>query len=323
MALFRPQRRVQAFCLPPGGSGRLGALRGLQACTGGAGSAFPRGLSPVGGVSPVPPGYLPGRLPGISLFCSQTPPTSWPRSSTPCCAMARSAWMPARNTTIVPHAGRWLARPVVNSGQAHGPALSLCVCCGCFRPCCRISVFSRRRRPPPVFVFTPAPVAARGCPGRVFLPGPGAPFPGFPGRPSGAAGSPSSGPSGGNPGGSSGPPARRSHAPLPAPAAGGGFAGFSGGAAVFRGLSAISPACPPFPPACPPFSPARSPRFPAYLLFCPQSRLQAFYLIHGVLHAPEAAGLPSASLVARRGRFPVAPDRPSPAARPGFFAPYI
>ena len=61
---------------------------------------------------------------------------------------------------------------------------------------------------------------------------------------SGAARSPSSGPSGGNPRGSSGPPARRSHAPLPAPAAGGGFAGFSGGAAVFRGLSAISPGLP-------------------------------------------------------------------------------
>ena len=40
-------------------------------------------------------------------------------------------------------------------------------------------------------------------------------------------------------GGPEGPPARRLHALLPAPAAGGGFAGFSGGAAVFRGLSAI------------------------------------------------------------------------------------
>ena len=41
------------------------------------------------------------------------------------------------------------------------------------------------------------------------------------------------------------------------------------------------------------------------------------------LHAPEAAGASSVSLMARRGRFPVAPDRPSPAACPGFFAPYI
>ena len=92
---------------------------------------------------------------------------------------------------------------------------------------------------------------------------------------SGAARSPSSGPSGGNPRGSSGPPARRSHAPLPAPAAGGGFAGFPAEPPFFS-------ACPPFSAACPPFSPASPPRFPVHLLFCPQSRLQAFYPLHGV-----------------------------------------
>ena len=39
--------------------------------------------------------------------------------------------------------------------------------------------------------------------------------------------------------------------------------------------------------------------------------------------ARKTAGVPSASLVARSGRFPVGPDCPSPAARLPFFAPYI
>ena len=101
-------------------------------------------------------------------------------------------------------------------------------------------------------------------------------------------------------------------------------------AAVLPAFPAGQPffaACPPFSAACPPFSPARSPRFPAYLPLGLQSRVQAFDPLSWRLHAPEAAGASSVSLMARRGRFPVGPDRPSPAARsslfPPFFAPYI
>ena len=46
MFLFCSQRRVQAFCRPPGGFGRPGALRGRQACTGGRRGCFSPGLSP-------------------------------------------------------------------------------------------------------------------------------------------------------------------------------------------------------------------------------------------------------------------------------------
>ena len=100
MALFRPRgayRRLPASRWFQGTSGSPAGPPGLHR---GAGSAFPRG-------SPLPIAQRRSFLgacwvpPGISLFCSQTPPTSWPGSSTPCCAMARSAWMPARNTTKV------------------------------------------------------------------------------------------------------------------------------------------------------------------------------------------------------------------------------
>ena len=71
----------------------------------------------------------------------------------------------------------------------------------------------------------------------------------------------------------------------------------------------------------------RSPRpvrpvFPHISCFAPRAAYRRF-TPSMALHAPEAAGLPSASLVARSGRFPVGPDRPSPAARLPFFAPYI
>ena len=94
---------------------------------------------------------------------------------------------------------------------------------------------------------------------------------------------------------------------------------------VFPAGQPFFAAFPPFSAACPPFPPARSPRFPAYPLFCSQSRVQAFCPLRGVLHAPEAAGVPSVSVVARSGRFPVGSDRLSPAAcpslSPGFLPP--
>ena len=116
ISLFRPQGRAQAFCRPSGVLGRSGAVRGLQVCTEGA-----QGVRFLWG-SPLP--MAPRRSfldtswapPGISLFCSQTPPTSWPGSSTPCCAMARSTWMPARNTTNV------LRTTVSAAGVARGQA---------------------------------------------------------------------------------------------------------------------------------------------------------------------------------------------------------
>ena len=44
---------------------------------------------------------------------SPPPPTSWPGSSTPCCAMARSTWMPAQNTT----------RDSISSGRCAPPSV--------------------------------------------------------------------------------------------------------------------------------------------------------------------------------------------------------
>ena len=199
---------------------------------------------------------------------------------------------------------RWLARPVVNSGRRTGrlshPASAAVV-----------SV------PVAAFPFSPGGAARfcfYTCPRpRTGLSGP---------RLSPRAGGSVPGVSGAVRGGQSfqrslrresqracRPSARRLRALLPVPAAGGGFAGFSGGAAVFRGLSAIFRRLPAVPPG--PFAPFSriSPVLP------PEPRI-------GVLpppwrlHAPEAAGASSVSLMARSGRFPVAPDRPSPAARP-------
>ena len=72
MALFRPQRRVQAFCLPPGGSGRLGALQGLQACTGGQGVRSPGALPLWVASRPSLPGRLLGPAWDIPVLLSDT-----------------------------------------------------------------------------------------------------------------------------------------------------------------------------------------------------------------------------------------------------------
>ena len=102
--------RFEYLCFAPRGAYRLFACLPVVHRTSGsaAGPSGPhrarrRGISPRGSPLPVAPRrslldtfWVP---PGISLSCSQTPPTSSPGSSTPCRAMARSAWMPARNTT--------------------------------------------------------------------------------------------------------------------------------------------------------------------------------------------------------------------------------
>ena len=116
--------------------------------------------------------------------------------------------------------------------------------------------------------------------------------------------------------GPSGPPARRLHAPLPAPAGGGGFAGFSGGDAVFRGLSAIFRGPPAVLPG--PFAP-----FSGISPVLPPKPRTGFLPLPCLLHASEAAGASSASLAARRGRFPLGPGRSSPTACPAVFAPFF
>ena len=161
--------------------------------------------------------------------------------------------------------------------------------------------------PPPGALPVSGP-AGRGLSEPVLSPRAGGSARAVSGAVSGAAGGAARGPSG--------PPARRLHAPLPAPAGGGGFAGFSGGDAVFRGLSAIFRGPPAVLPG--PFAPFSgiSPVLP------PEPRTGVLPLPCR-LHAPEAAGASSASLAARRGRFPVGPGRPSPAACPAVFAPFF
>ena len=305
MARFCSQSRVQAFCLPPGGLGRLGALRGLQACTGGAG-ADPRG-------SPLPisqrrsflDAFLGGPAWDIPVLLSDTAHK-----------LATLIYTMLRYGQEYVDAGaeyhdrssrwRWLARPVVNSGRRTGrlshPASAAVVSVP-------VAAFPFSPGGAARFCFYTCPRPRTGLSGPRLSPRAGGSVPGVSGAASGAASGPSSGPSGGAARGPSGPPARRSHALPPVPAAGGGFAGFSGGAAVFRGLSAIFRGLPAVLPG--PFAPFSriSPVLP------PEPRT-------GVLpppwrlHAPEAAGASSVSLMARSGRFPVAPDRPSPAARP-------
>ena len=206
---------------------------------------------------------------------------------------------------------RWLARPVVNSGRRTGrlshPASAAVV----FRPCCCISVFVPAAPPAArFFFFYTCPRPRTGLSGPRLSPRAGGSVPGvFRGgrrsfqrslrRESRGVFRPS------------GPPVARPLCRPRRPAA--VFAGF------FRRGRRFPRPVPPFPPACPPFSPARASRFPAYLLFGPQSRLQAFYLIHGV--CPRSGGGRGAQRVPSgpQGRFPVGPDRPNPAARPGFF----
>ena len=274
------------------------------------GRGGPPGLSPADSAAPVLPGCLLGPAWDIPVLLSDTAHK-----------LATLIYTMLRYGQEYVDAGaeyhdrssrwRWLARPVVNSGRRTGrlshPAsaavVSVPVAASPFSP-------GGAAR----FCFYTCPRPRTGLSGPRLCPRAGGSVPGV----SGAASGPSSGPSGGNPRGSSGPPARRSHAPLPVPAAGGGFAGFSGGAAVFRGLSAIFRRLPAVPPG--PFAPFSriSPVWP------PEPRTGVLPPLWR-LHAPEAAGASSASLVARRGRFPVAPDRLSPAARPslstGFLPP--
>ena len=151
------------------------------------------------------------------------------------------------------------------------------------------------------FCFSTCPRPRTGLSGPRLCPRAGRSVPGVSGAASGAvggpSGSPSSGPSGGAARGPSGPPARRSHAPLPAPAAGGGFAGF------FRRGRRFSRPVRHFPrPA------RRSPRpvhpvFPHISCWALQSRVQAFYPFYGVC------------TLRRRGdaqRVPGGPQRPFP-----------
>ena len=312
---FVPRGAYRRFACPPGGSRTSGSPAGPPGLHRGAqGVRFPGG-SPLWEASrPSLPGRLLGPAWDIPVLLSDTAHK-----------LATLIYTMLRYGQECVDAGaeyhdrssrwRWLARPVVNSGRRTGrlshPAsaavVSVPVAAFPFSP------GGAARRP---FLFLHLPPSPHGAVRAAsFSPGRGLRSRGFRG-----------GPRGGRRSfqrslrresrGSSGPPARRSHAPLPAPAAGGGFAGFSGGAAVFRGLSAISPGLPAvLPGPCAPFSrisPVLPPEPPTGVLPLPWR-----------LHAPEAAGMPSASLVARSGRFPVAPDRPSPAARPGFFAPYI
>ena len=138
------------------------------------------------------------------------------------------------------------------------------------------------------FLFLHLPPSPHGLSGRLFLPRAGGSVPGVSGAASGAA-------SGGGQRSfqrslrrgcprafrPAGPPVAR-------PSAGPG-----GAAAVLPAFPAGPPffaACPPFSPACPPFSPARSPRFPAYLLFGLQNRVQAFYPFYGVFLARSGGG---------------------------------
>ena len=72
MARFCSQSRVHAFCLPPGVQDVWEPCGASRPAQGGAGSAFPLGLSPVGGVSPVPPGYLLGPAWDIPVLLSDT-----------------------------------------------------------------------------------------------------------------------------------------------------------------------------------------------------------------------------------------------------------
>ena len=258
MARFCSQSRVHAFCLPPGGSGRLGALRGLQACTGGRRGYFPRG-SPLWVTSRR---SLPGRLLGpawdIPVLLSDTAHK-----------LATLIYTMLRYGQEYVDAGaeyhdrssrwRWLARPVVNSGRRTGrlshPASAAVVSVP-------VAAFPFSPGGAARFCFYTCPRPRTGLSGPRLSPRAGGSVPGV----SGAVGSPSSGPSGGNPSGPAGPPpagcapfcrSRRPAAVLP----------------VFPAGQPFFAAFPPFSAACPPFPPARSPRFPAYPLFGPQSRV--------------------------------------------------
>ena len=156
--------------------------------------------------------------------------------------------------------------------------------------------------PPPGALPVSGP-AGRGLPGRFFLPGPGAPPGRFPGRsPALPAGLPA-GLQALRPAGCT-PPCRprRAAAVLPA---------FPAGTPFFA-------ACPQFSAARPPFSPARAPRFPAYPLFCPQSRVQAFCPFHVVCTLRRRQGRPARPWRPAGAVSPWVPAAPAPRPAPPF-----
>ena len=117
MARFCSQSRVQAFCRPPGGLGRPGALRGRRARTGGAQGVFL-------------PGALPRRCPRRPILApSRDGAVSSPEARTgvlPASRWVQDVWEPCRASRPA-QGGRECVPPGRNPADSAAPSLPGCL----------------------------------------------------------------------------------------------------------------------------------------------------------------------------------------------------